>query len=68
MTLEAYPNDARTRPHTTITVDASALGATSSDSNKSIVVFGSAEAVYLVHCTVSLLILKHVLLLRWGTA
>ena len=43
MTLEAYPNDARTRPHTTINVDASALGATSSDSNKSIVVFGSAE-------------------------
>ena len=43
MTLEAYPNDARTRPHTTVTVDASALGATSSGSNKGIVVFGSAE-------------------------
>ena len=43
MTLEAYPNDARTRPHTTVAVDASALGATSSGSNKGIVVFGSAE-------------------------
>lgn len=43
MTIEAYPNDARTRPHTSVTVDSSALGATSTDSDKAIVVFGSAE-------------------------
>ena len=43
MTIEAYPNDARTRPHTSVTVDSSALGATSSDTEKAIVVFGSAE-------------------------
>lgn len=43
MTIEAYPNDARTRPHTSVTVDSSALGATSSDTQKAIVVFGSAE-------------------------
>mgnify|MGYP002711025303 CR=1 FL=1 len=43
MTIEAYPNDARTRPHASVTVDPSALGATTSGSDKGIVVFGSAE-------------------------
>lgn len=43
MTLEAYPNDARTRPHSSVIVDSSALGATSTGSDKGIVVFGSAE-------------------------
>lgn len=43
MTLEIYPNDNRTRPHTQIIVNTSALGASSSDSEKAIVVFGSAQ-------------------------
>lgn len=43
MTLEIYPNDNRTRPHTKVIVDTSALGASSSDSQKAIVVFGSAQ-------------------------
>ncbi len=43
MTLEVYPNDNRSRPHTRVIVDTTALGANSSTSQKAIVVFGSAQ-------------------------
>lgn len=43
MTLEVYPNDNRSRPHTKVIVDTTALGANSSTSQKAVVVFGSAQ-------------------------
>lgn len=43
MTLEVYPNDNRSRPHTKVIVDTTALGANSSSSQKAVVVFGSAQ-------------------------
>lgn len=43
MTLEVYPNDNRTRPHTKVVVDSSGIGANSSGSQKAITVFGSAK-------------------------
>lgn len=42
MTLDIYPNDNRNRPHTQVIVDSTAIGANSSDSQKAIVVYGSA--------------------------
>lgn len=42
--LEVYPNDKRTRPHTVVAVDTSRLGANSSNSQKALVVFGSAQS------------------------
>ena len=43
MTLEVYPSDNRTRPHTQVIVDSSGVGANSSGSQKAITVFGSAK-------------------------
>lgn len=43
MTLEIYPQDNRTRPHTKVVVDTTALGANSSLAQKAVVVFGSAQ-------------------------
>lgn len=43
MTLEIYPNDSRNRPHTQVIVDSSAIGSNSVDSQKAVVVFGSAR-------------------------
>lgn len=42
--LEVYPNDKRTRPHSAVTIDSSRLGANSSNSQKALVVFGSAQS------------------------
>lgn len=42
MALEVYPNDKRSRPHTTVTVDTSRLGSNSTGTQKAIVVLGSA--------------------------
>lgn len=42
MTLDIYPNDNRNRPHTKVIVDSTAIGANSSESQKAVVVYGSA--------------------------
>lgn len=43
MTLDIYPNDSRNRPHTEVIVDSSNIGANSTDSQKGLVLFGSAK-------------------------